>query len=137
MIKNQLFLLTVVSTLLAPSLANAIQANNHLTSKRGVTAYTWNSNPSAENANLGKSRYTFNSDRPVSRKRLSMGMYRVKFDGLNCGAGQFTVNAYGGQEYKSCRIGSWSGKENCEVSVYCFDAKGQHYDSQFNLIFID
>jgi hypothetical protein len=123
--------------LILPSAADAIQSNNHLSSKHGVTAYTWNSNPSAKNANLGKSRYTFNAGRPVTRNRTSVGVYQVKFEGLNCEGGQFTVNAYGGSEYKSCRIGSWNGEQNCEVSVYCFDAKGNHYDSQFNLIFID
>jgi len=137
MINAKQFLLPISLLLISPATANAIESNNHLKSKHGVMAYTWNSNPSAENANLGKSRYTYNEDRAVSRKRTSAGIYQVKFEGLNCEAGQFSVNAYGGAEYKSCRIGSWSGKQSCEVSVYCFDASGKHYDSQFNLIFLD
>jgi len=117
--------------------ATSAQAEQAIIGKNGVIAYTWNSNAEADFANLGKSRYTFNYDRPVSRKRLSSGVYQVNFDGLSCERGQFTVNAYGGAEFKSCRIGSWHGEQNCEVSVYCFDAKGQPYDSQFNLMFVD
>lgn len=105
--------------------------------KHGVVAYTWNSSPDAEHAVLTTSSYTFNYGRAVNRQRLSAGVYQVNFDGLSCNRGQFTVNAYGGKNFKSCRIGSWSGNKNCEVSVYCFNAKGEAIDSQFNLLFID
>lgn len=110
---------------------------NHITSKHGITAYTWNSNPTAKTAILSTSSYTFNRGNAVSRKRDAKGIYQVVFDGLNCNRGQFTVNAYGGTGFKMCRIGSWSGKESCEVSVYCFNAEGNPLDSEFNLLFID
>lgn len=113
------------------------QSKNHITSKHGVVAYTWNSNPTAKNAVLSTSSYTFNNGKAVDRKRDSKGIYHVTFDGLNCNRGQFTVNAYGGTDFKMCRIGSWSGKNNCEVSVYCFNAQGNPLDSEFNLLFID
>jgi len=137
MIKFKFYYLPIFSLLLMPALGNSAEHDNHILSKHGVAAYTWNSNPSAENANLSRSRYTFNSGRQVTRKRSSEGVYQVEFSGLNCEGGQFIVNAYGGEEYKSCRIGSWNGDKNCVVSVYCFDAAGKHYDSQFNLMFID
>jgi len=108
-----------------------------LVGKNGIVAYTWNSSPGAKEAILSTSSYTFNYGRKVERIRTDKGVYQVHFDGLSCNRGQFTVNAYGGAEFKSCRIGSWSGKANCEVSVYCFDAKGDALDSQFNLLFVD
>lgn len=108
-----------------------------LVGKNGIVAYTWNSNPSAKHAILSTSSYTFNYGRSVDRKRLSAGVYQVMFEGLSCNRGQFTVNAYGGTEFKTCRIGSWNGKQNCDVSVYCFNANGAPMDSQFNLLFID
>lgn len=113
------------------------QLKNQIISKHGVVAYTWNSNPAAKNAVLSTSSYTFNNGKAVARKRDSKGIYQVTFDGLNCNRGQFTVNAYGGTDFKMCRIGSWSGKNNCEVSVYCFNAQGNPLDSEFNLLFID
>ena len=109
----------------------------NIKSKNGITAYTWNSNPTAAQSILSTSSYTFNNGRPVSRMRYSPGIYQVRFDGLNCNRGQFTVNAYGGTDFKMCRIGSWSGKKNCEVSVYCFNSSGKPLDSEFNLLFID
>jgi len=105
--------------------------------KNGVVAYTWNSNTSAKSAVLSTSSYTFNYGRAVTRERLRPGVYQVNFTGLQCNRGQFTVNAYGGEDFKTCRIGSWNGKQNCEVSVYCFNANGDALDSQFNLLFID
>jgi len=108
-----------------------------LISKHGITAYTWNSNPSSDKSILSSSSYTFNYGRAVTRSRESQGFYKVHFAGLNCNRGQFTVNAYGGTEFKTCRIGSWNGQQSCDVSVYCFDVKGKPLDSQFNLLFID
>jgi len=112
-------------------------AEQNLVGKNGIVAYTWNSNTSAKSAVLTTSSYTFNYGRAVTRERLKTGVYQVNFEGLQCNRGQFTVNAYGGQEYKTCRIGSWNGKNSCEVSVYCFNANGIAIDSQFNLLFID
>jgi len=120
-----------------PLAALSDESKNHIVSKHGITAYTWNSNPTAKKVILTESVYTFNYGRDVTRTRLSSGSYQVHFSGLSCKRGQFVVNAYGGSEYKSCRIGSWTGEKNCDVSVYCFDAKGQHFDSQFNLLYID
>jgi len=134
---KKIFLLLFCLSPLVPSMAFSVESDNHVLSKHGVVAYTWNSNSSAETANLGTSAYTFNNGRSVTRTRPTTGVYSVKFEGLSCDRGQFVVNAYGGSEYKSCRIGSWNGKIDCEVSVYCFNAKGEHYDSQFNLLFID
>ena len=136
LLSDKCFLL-FFSIILLPTAALSEESNHAVLSKHGIVAYTWNSNPTIENANLSTSQYTFNNGRAVSRTRLSTGTYQVKFDGLSCQRGQFIVNAYGGSDYKSCRIGSWSGKKDCEVSVYCFDAQGQHFDSQFNLLFID
>lgn len=140
--KNQFVLkiLSVVFLLLlfaANSFAGNEGSKNHITSKHGVIAYTWNSNPTAKSAVLSTSSYTFNNGKSVSRKRDSKGIYQVTFDGLNCNRGQFTVNAYGGTNFKMCRIGSWNGKQSCEVSVYCFNAQGSPLDSEFNLLFID
>lgn len=119
------------------SFAAIDQSKNQIISKHGVVAYTWNSNPTAKSAVLSTSSYTFNNGKAVTRIRDSKGIYQVIFDGLNCNRGQFTVNAYGGTNFKMCRIGSWSGKSNCEVSVYCFNAQGSPLDSEFNLLFID
>lgn len=117
--------------------AESDTTKNHIISKHGVTAYTWNSNPTAKHSVLSTSLYTFNNGNAVTREHNSKGVYQVLFENLACNRGQFTVNAYGGTEFKMCRIGSWSGDKNCEVSVYCFDAKGEPLDSQFNLLFID
>jgi len=125
------FLMLVTPVISAPN------SDKPLTGKNGIVAYTWNSSPSAKEAILSTSSYTFNYGRSVDRIRSSKGIYQVYFKGLRCNRGQFTVNAYGGTAFKSCRIGSWSGKDNCEVSVYCFDAKGDALDSQFNLLFVD
>ena len=121
----------------SPFVAADEKGKKPLISKHGVVAYTWNSDPTGAKAILSTSSYTFNYGRSVTRTRPSKGMYEVKFDGLRCNRGQFTVNAYGGTEYKSCRIGSWRGKTDCVVSVYCFDKKGEHLDSKFNLLFVD
>lgn len=131
------YFLPVYLTLVTPALVHSAESNKPIMSKHGVVAYTWNSNESIDKANLSTSRYTFNNGRPVTRTRTSFGVYKVEFKGLNCERGQFIVNAYGGEDYKSCRIGSWQGEKDCEVSVYCFNADGKHYDSQFNLVFID
>jgi len=138
---NNSFILKVILgallLLLLPQVSFSSEANNQIVSKNGIVAYTWNANPSAESSTLSTSLYTFNNGHSVTRNRASTGVYKVKFEGLTCNRGQFIVNAYGGTEFKSCRIGSWNGKENCEVSVYCFNAKGAPLDSQFNLLFID
>lgn len=134
-IRAMRILLSLYFVLLMPVTVSA--ANNPLIGKNGVVAYTWNSSPAAKEAILSTSSYTFNYGRSVDRTRTSKGIYQVHFNGLSCNRGQFTVNAYGGTDFKSCRIGSWSGKDNCEVSVYCFDAKGEALDSQFNLLFVD
>jgi len=128
-------------SLLAILLSTTAVTNNvnstPLISKHGITAYTWNSNPTSDKSILTSSSYTFNYGRAVTRSRESQGFYKVHFAGLNCNRGQFTVNAYGGTQYKTCRIGSWNGQQSCDVSVYCFDIKGKPLDSQFNLLFID
>ena len=129
--------ITALLTIMLSSLTLANTQNNQVVSKHGVVAYTWNSNPSAKTSLLSTSLYTFNNGKSVTRTRQAAGMYQVQFEGLSCNRGQFIVNAYGGSKYKSCRIGSWRGKTDCEVSVYCYNAKGEHYDSQFNLLFID
>lgn len=130
-------LLSMLLLSVPPQAVSAENSQNHIASKHGIVAYTWNSNPSSKNSLLSTSLYTFNNGNAVTRTRESKGTYQVQFEGLSCNRGQFIVNAYGGSEYKSCRIGSWRGKKNCEVSVYCFNANGEHYDSQFNLLFID
>ena len=132
----KLFLIVFTFILLAPMVSVA-KTEKPLIGKNGIVAYTWNSSPGAKEATLSTSSYTFNYGRSVDRVRNSKGIYQVHFEGLSCNRGQFTVNAYGGTEFKSCRIGSWNGKHNCEVSVYCFDAKGDALDSQFNLLFVD
>jgi len=128
---------SLLSILIATSVIVNIGNAAPLTSKNGITAYTWNSNPTSDKSILSSSSYTFNYGRAVTRSRESKGFYKVSFKGLNCNRGQFTVNAYGGTEFKSCRIGSWNGQQSCDVSVYCFDFKGKPLDSQFNLLFID
>ena len=135
-IAMNLFFISFFLMLVTPVIA-APNSDKPLTGKNGIVAYTWNSSPSARQAILSTSSYTFNYGRSVDRVRSSKGIYQVHFKGLRCNRGQFTVNAYGGTAFKSCRIGSWSGKDNCEVSVYCFDAKGDALDSQFNLLFVD
>jgi len=130
------FMLLFLTTLNSSSL-NADNSNKHVLSKNGIVAYTWNANPSASTSTLSTSLYTFNNGHAVTRDRPSTGVYKVKFKQLACNRGQFIVNAYGGTEFKSCRIGAWNGKKDCEVSVYCFDLKGEPLDSQFNLLFVD
>ena len=132
----KLLFVTLILILVMPEMSVA-KADKPLTGKNGIVAYTWNSSPGAKEAILSTNSYTFNYGRSVDRIRSSKGIYQVHFKGLSCNRGQFTVNAYGGTAFKSCRIGSWSGKDNCEVSVYCFDAKGDALDSQFNLLFVD
>jgi len=125
-------------TVLLSAVTVASESNSSpVISKHGITAYTWNSNPSSDKSILSTSSYTFNYGRAVTRSRESKGFYKVNFAGLNCNRGQFTVNAYGGTEFKTCRIGSWNGQQSCDVSVYCFNIKGKPLDSQFNLLFID
>jgi len=128
---------TALFLMLIMPVISVAKSDKPLIGKNGIVAYTWNSSPDAKEAILSTSSYTFNYGRSVDRIRTSKGIYQVHFNGLSCNRGQFTVNAYGGTEFKSCRIGSWSGKNNCEVSVYCFDAKGEALDSQFNLLFVD
>jgi len=128
---------TALFLMLIMPVISVAKSDKPLIGKNGIVAYTWNSSPGAKEAILSTSSYTFNYGRSVDRIRTSKGIYQVHFNGLSCNRGQFTVNAYGGTEFKSCRIGSWSGKNNCEVSVYCFDAKGEALDSQFNLLFVD
>jgi len=131
------FALIIPIILASYSIGASAKDYSSMIGKNGVVAYTWNSNTSSKNAVLSTSSYTFNYGRAVTRERLKPGVYQVNFAGLQCNRGQFTVNAYGGEDFKTCRIGSWNGSQNCEVSVYCFNAKGDALDSQFNLLFID
>ena len=135
-IDKRFFVLFILIALNSASI-NADTSNKNILSKNGIVAYTWNANPSASTSTLSTSLYTFNNGHSVTRDRPSTGVYKVKFMRLACNRGQFIVNAYGGTNYKSCRIGSWNGKKDCEVSVYCFNLKGEPLDSQFNLLFID
>ena len=134
---NKRFFVLFVLIALNSTTISADNSSKPILSKNGIVAYTWNANPSASTSTLSTSLYTFNNGHSVTRDRPSTGVYKVKFKELACNRGQFIVNAYGGTNYKSCRIGSWNGKKDCEVSVYCFNLKGEPLDSQFNLLFVD
>ena len=97
-----------------------------------VRGYAWMNSASAS-APLTHG-YVYNEGGgPVTSTRHGAGNYTVSFDGLDIGAGNVQVTAYGGGT-TACKVVGWGPSS---ATVACFDAAGTPTDSLFSIAMIE
>ncbi len=107
-------------------------------SARSALGYAWASNPGAL-AYQPDAAYAYSgSGLPVSIRRLSLGRYAVRFQGLASGlthGGNAQVTAYG-QSGEFCQTVSWHPNgADAVINIACFNAAGAPAGSRFAALF--
>jgi hypothetical protein len=109
-----------------------------VTRNYGDLAFAYASQPTAANY-APPAAQSWNPGGAINVSRTGVGLYTVTFTDLG-----ILIGAYGGHVQVSavgtssayCKIGSWGGSPNLDVSVRCFSSAGVAIDSKFNLLFL-
>jgi hypothetical protein len=104
---------------------------NDVASKAEVLAYA-RANDAASPSYAPEAAHAYNpTTQPIAATRSAVGVYTLKFGGLDLTRGNVKVSAY--NSAARCSVLSWSGDT---ANVGCYDKAGAAVDSQYTLLFM-